>query len=507
MYIGIDLGTCNTLCAGLNTDGTPILIPDSVFKEYLHTPSIAQISGRQALAGAMAEMAEEVYPNRVGIRYFKRHFGDGSPMYLDADGREWFAETLAAMLLKKVRFDAELFGMDTVQGAVITVPAHFNDAQRRSVLEAAKLADLPLLGMLDEPVAAALYYGHQAAINDQLVLIYDIGGGTFDLTLLTRSGNTLHVLAKDGISNLGGKEFDEMIMDDMLQQCQKTLGTLPDLTAPMLSRLSRTAEKLKIASGEPGSAEWRYEWIGLGGNRMFEYAFSRQIFEEKLSAKMALTAEVLQRCLDGLGIAPDMLHKVILVGGGAKLPYVRQYLEAKIPALQGKVDQYEPMQAIAKGAALYASNLVNGTSSLELKSVSTYNIAIDLQQSNHQVTEAGHYDKLILKNTPLPVSGRRTVRFLSNGQDRLRLKLVQFWDEQGEAFDLGALTAGPFESSSTPLTFELSVENRINGTIGLKLLQNGQDVPIAFRREKSGRPYQFSEQKAILDNVVVNNVF
>lgn len=508
MYIGIDLGTCNTLCATLNLDGAPVIVPDGVFREYQHTPSIVILEGRQALAGAMAEMSEESQPGPPAIRYMKRSFGLGRPLYLDAEGREWFAETLAALLLRKVRFDAELQGMQTLKGAVITVPAHYNDAQRRSVLEAAKLADLPLLGILDEPVAAALHYGHQVNLQDHLVLIYDLGGGTFDLTLLTRSGNTLHVLAKDGISNLGGKEFDELLMDDILQQYRQVFGVLPDLSVPVLQRLSRLAEQLKITGAAPGAPEWRYQWVSLGGARMFEYAFGRTAFQQKLEPKMSQTDQVLRRCLEGLGVSPAMLHKVVLVGGGSKMPYVRQHLEARIPELKGKVEQYEPMQAIAKGAALHAANLGNGTGGLELKSVSTYHIALDNRQSNHSDSrQSAAYDKLILKNSPLPVAARRDIQFVSNGHDRLRLQLVQFWEENGEVFDLGALSAGPFEASATPINLELTLENRLNGTIGVKLRRNGVDVPVAFRRENSGKPYRFAEQKALVDGVVVNNVF
>jgi molecular chaperone DnaK (HSP70) len=508
MFIGIDLGTCNTLCATLSMDGAPVIVPDGIFRDYQHTPSMVIIDGPQILAGGMAEMSEESQPGPPAIRYMKRSFGQGRPLYIDTDGRDWYPETLAALLLKKVRFDAEIQGMQSVKGAVITVPAHYNDAQRKSVLEAAKLADLPLLGLLDEPVAAALHYGNQVNLMDQLVLVYDLGGGTFDLTLLTRSGNTLHVLAKDGISNLGGKEFDELLMDDILQQYKSVFGVVPEMTVPTMQRLSRMAENLKIGSATAGSADWRYQWVSLGGGRMFEYAFSRKSFEQKLETKMAQTTEVLGRCLEGLGITPAMLNKVVLVGGGSKLPLVRKYIENRIPALKDKVEQYEPMQAVAKGAALHAANLGNGTGGLELKSVSTYHIALDNRQSNHTDSKNNlHYDKLILKNSPLPVAARRNIQFVSNGFDRLRLQLVQFWEESGEIFELGSVNAGPFDASAAPLNFELMIENRINGTIGLKLLHNGSDVPIAFQRNNSGKQYLFEHQKKLIESVVVNNVF
>jgi molecular chaperone DnaK len=159
MNVGIDLGTTYSLIARMGHDGVPLLLPDQIEQELVHTPSVVYIANESAFVGRIVETLLEQDPGLKVIRFFKRQFGQPDPIFFDGQGTPWFAESAAALVLKKLRFDAESFCSESVQSAVITVPAHFNDLQRKAVIAAAAMADVPVLGLVEEPVAAALHYG------------------------------------------------------------------------------------------------------------------------------------------------------------------------------------------------------------------------------------------------------------------------------------------------------------------------------------------------------------
>ena len=247
MVLGIDLGTSNTVASTLSRDNSAALIPDAFNKQMHITPSVVLIEDRKAFAGMFAENLFETFPNRQMISFFKRNFGTQTPVFFDDFKNAWFSETVASLILRKIKYDAEIYLPDGFDQCVITVPAHYNDVQRKSVIDAAKLADIELSAIIEEPVAAALFYSSEGKkIDDEIILVYDFGGGTFDLTLITKTGNQLNVIAKDGVNKLGGKEFDEIVKNTIYENYQNTFKTTFPADKLTVNRMQKIAEQIKI---------------------------------------------------------------------------------------------------------------------------------------------------------------------------------------------------------------------------------------------------------------------
>lgn len=499
MILGIDLGTSNTLSATLSGDNYPTLITDLNTKEKI-TPSLIMIEQKKALVGDLAGLYLDLYPNKNIIRYYKRNFGTQKPVFFDEGGNSWFSETISAIMLKKLKFDAEMTQPETVEGCVITVPAHYNDVQRKSVLEAARLAELPLLALVDEPVAAALYFMKSSIKNDEILLIYDFGGGTFDLTLLTRSGNQIHVLAKDGISDLGGKEFDEVIAQKIMEQFRICFDTDFPMDMIHMNRLRKEAEEIKLGVCNSRSGYY-YKWLTFS-EFTFEFAIGINEFSY-LSKKLILeTQKVIDRCLRSVGMPFNMINKLVMVGGTSQIPFIKEYWVSQLEAGKQELVFYDPLHSVALGAAMYAGTLANKNGiamPLELKSVSTYNIAI----TKNDATDVK--DILIHKNTPLPVIAKRIISI--NAGQTISFRLTQFWDES-HLFPLGKIVLGPYSNSSNT-DIELSVENRSNGTIGLKVknINNDQQLKFNFEKERSEHEYVYEKQKSLVESIVINNLY
>jgi molecular chaperone DnaK (HSP70) len=207
MRVGIDLGTTYSLTARMDAEGRPALVPDATEPDAYHTPSVVHISGGAAFVGLVAEAMLEQDPKLQVVRFFKRQMGVPEPIYYDESGGAWYPEGISALVLKKLSFDVESLTHQPLEDVVITVPAHFNDPQRKSTLAAAALADISVLGLVEEPVAAALHYGVVSGLHDQVVLVYDFGGGTFDATAMSMDSRGVYVLAKTGITELGGRSW------------------------------------------------------------------------------------------------------------------------------------------------------------------------------------------------------------------------------------------------------------------------------------------------------------
>jgi len=224
MRVGIDLGTTYSLVSRMDAEGRPALVPDCAESDVFHTPSVVHLAQNAAFVGSMAEQLLEQDPTIQVIRFFKRLMGVPEPVCYDDNGAAWYPEGVSALLLKKLAFDVESMASQPMGEAVITVPAHFNDPQRKAVLAAATLADIEVMGLVEEPVAAALHYGVVGGVHDQVLLVYDFGGGTFDATAMSMDARGVYVLAKTGLTELGGKEIDEKVGAMILAQLQEGAG-------------------------------------------------------------------------------------------------------------------------------------------------------------------------------------------------------------------------------------------------------------------------------------------
>jgi molecular chaperone DnaK (HSP70) len=500
MILGIDLGTCNTLAATVTRDNHPVLITDATAKDT-STPSLLLIEDKMALVGNMAEQYMDLYPEKNFIRFYKRYFGTQDPVFFDAKGNSWFSETLAAMMLKKIRFDAEMALPESAESVVITVPAHYNDAQRKSVIEAARLADINLTALVEEPVAAALSYMNTHALQDEIIMVYDFGGGTFDLTLITSNGTQVHVLAKDGLSNMGGKEFDEIISNRILEEYHRCFAKDILQNVSTINKLRRVSENVKLGLCNSNSG-WYNKWISFAENT-FEFSMSLKEFEKKSEELIHTTQQVVNRCLRSVGISFKEVNKIVMVGGTSQIPFIKTYWQKQINPEKQELIYHDPFSSVALGAALYAGSLQQNAGikmPLELTSVSTYNIALRNKQDTNDTN-----DLLIYKNSPLPVQAKRVYQ-LAPGK-KLALSLLQYWDEK-DVFLLGELQIGPYANTEV-WALELAIENRANGTIGVKLKNtaNGKDLKFNFEKEHAKYEYDAVSQKKLLDDLIINNIY
>lgn len=503
MVLGIDLGTSNTVASTLSRDGSPVILPDAFNKDQQSTPSIALIEGRKAYVGKFAENLFEIFPNKSIISHFKRSFGTQDPVYFDDANQPWFSETLAALILRKVKYDAEMYMPDGFNNAVITVPAHYNDVQRKSVIEAARLADLNLSGILEEPVAAALCYGSTARnMDDEIILVYDFGGGTFDLTLITKAGNQLHVIAKDGVNKLGGKEFDELVSNQIKHTYSKLVGGEFPSDKLSLNRLNKISEQVKIDLSDMEAGRNISKWL-MFGRDAFECQFDHQQFSQAANDLVSKTDSAVTRCLRSLGMQLSDIHKFILIGGTSNSKMVYNYWSKKMGPHQELI-YHQPLSSVAKGAALYASSLGDmshggGMQPIDLKSVSTYNIGLQLEGQKN-------IDLAIHRNTPLPVVSKKMYRINPAVSQSFTANLCQFWDADTDLYQLGTIVVPQFNTLNEFL-LEVNIENRQNGTIGVKVrnADTQQDIRFEFIRKESGHKYDFQQQKSFLDAVYVNN--
>ncbi|QCR21558.1 Hsp70 family protein [Pontibacter sp. SGAir0037] len=506
MVLGIDLGTSNTVCASLSRDGSPVLIPDAYNKDLQTTPSIALIEGKKAYAGGFAENLYESLPDKQIISFFKRSFGTQDPVYFDDYNNPWFSETVASLILKKVKHDAELYLPDGFKQAVITVPAHYNDVQRKSVIEAARLADLELSAIVEEPVAAALFYGsYNKNIDEEIILIYDFGGGTFDLTLITKSGNQLNVIAKDGVNKLGGKEFDKLVHNAIEEGYEKAFKRPFPNDKLTTNRIQKIAENIKIELNDSEHPRDISKWIMVGRDA-FEATFYYTNYANQANELIAKTEAAVNRCLRSLGMQLKDINKIVLIGGTSSSKLVYNFWKQKVMPQQELI-YHQPLSSVAKGAALYAASFGNGSSAgsditpIDLKSVSTYNIGLMIANDpNRQI------DLLIHRNTPLPVSSKKVYKINPKQVDYIHFDLCQFWDPKEDVHQLGTIKVGPFATFGE-FYLEVAVENRLNGTIGIKVknADNGRDIKFEFIRKESNHKYDYQQQKALVDDVYLNN--
>ena len=502
MVLGIDLGTSNTVAATVSRDGAAVVIPDAGNKDLQSTPTKVLIDKNRAFAGQFAESLFELYPQKKLLSFFKRFFGTGMPVYTDEMNNPWFSEGLAALILRKVKHDAAVFIPDGFEQCVITVPAHYNDVQRKSVFEAARLAELDLSAIIDEPVAAALNYGSGVpAKSEELTLVYDFGGGTFDLTLITQNENHLHVIAKDGIDKLGGKEFDEIIASEVRSGYETAIGRSFPEDPLNQNRLQKLSEELKI---EISKEEVAYvsKWI-LAGKEAFECVVPAHEYRTKAEDLIRKTGAAVTRCLRSMGLQLQDIQNVILIGGTSNSHQVYQYWKELTKNTNTRVVYHQPLNGVAKGAALYAQSLATGSGnlfrSIELKSVSTYHIG--LRKPGETAI-----DLMIHRNSPLPVSAQRRFTVTPTGLPLFKMEVVQYWDE-GEMQVLGCIELDASFPVIEDFVLELQLENKANGTIGLKLRDaaNGKEIKFTFSRNRSQYQYNYQQQKNLLDNIIINN--
>ena len=509
MVAGIDLGTTYSLIATIKSDGKPILIRDKNFPSEYRTPTSVVIDNNKALVGMEAELFHEQSPNTPINKFFKRKFGDQNPFWIDTQNNNtpWKAASLAGLVLKKLRLDFEAALGIEMSGAVITIPAHFDAKQRKAVAFAAQIAEIELIDLLEEPAAAALHYGlFEPTEKDPIIFVYDFGGGTFDATVLTFSDKGAHVIAKEGDSNLGGKELDEVIMGHIYEQVTQSLGDQFNYTFSTAYQLRRQAEQIKIAFSNPHKQLLR-EQIYVGSQKL-EMVFRKSDFESDIQDAIQKTIHICKKCLQSANLPVDAIDHFLLVGGSSMLPLVKNMLIQEFSLPQEKFLIHQPLEAVVYGAALHAAQknerLSTSMGLMEFHNVSGFNIGIRTQ---NQETKAQEVDVLIRRNAPLPTTQKRIYYTSNNNQKYIRLEVVQFLDDQSDEEVIGELRIGPIPKPKINYPVEVQLTCKNDGRLQLKCYD-----PKTGRMEKAVFEYldeqtiSLLEQKKMLATISVNGM-
>ncbi len=412
--VGIDLGTTNSVVSVLE-GGDPVVIPNS--EGARTTPSVVAFSkSGEVLVGEVAKRQAITNPDRT-FRSIKRHMGEGNWKSDDVDGKIYTAQEISARTLMKLKRDAESYLGDTVTQAVITVPAYFDDAQRTATTEAGTIAGLEVLRIINEPTAAALAYGLEKGSEDETILVFDLGGGTFDVSVLEIGDGVFEVKSTHGDTSLGGDDWDQRIIDWLVDQFKAAHGV--DLSNDRMAaqRLQEAAEKAKIELSQVQQTQINLPFITAtaDGPLHLDESLSRAKFQE-------LTADLIERCrvpfeqaLKDAGVSKGELDHVILVGGSTRMPTVTDLVQD----LTGKEPNktVNPDEVVAVGAAVQAGVLRGDVKDVLLLDVTPLSLGIE--------TKGGVMTKLIERNTTIPTKRTEVFTTAEDSQPSVEIHVLQ----------------------------------------------------------------------------------
>lgn len=454
--VGIDLGTTNSVVSVLEA-GDPLVIPNAEGSRT--TPSVVAFSkAGEVLVGEVAKRQAITNPGRT-IRSVKRHMGTG--WTIDVDGKGYTAQEISARTLMKLKADAEAYLNDTVTQAVITVPAYFNDAERTATKEAGAIAGLEVLRIINEPTAAALAYGlEKEGSADETVLVFDLGGGTFDVSVLEIGDGVFEVKSTHGDVNLGGDDWDQAIIDWMVQSFKAAHGI--DLSKdPMAEqRLKEAAEKAKIelSSTQQTQINLPYITAGADGPLHLDETLSRAKFQD-------LTSDLLKRCqgpfeqaIKDAGLSKGEVDHVILVGGSTRMPAVSELVKE----MTGKDPNkgVNPDEVVAVGAAIQAGVLKGEVKDVLLLDVTPLSLGIE--------TKGGVTTRLIERNTTIPTRKTETFTTADDMQSQVEIHVLQGEREMAQynktlgKFQLVDLPPAPRGVPQIEVTFDIDANGIVH---------------------------------------------
>jgi molecular chaperone DnaK (HSP70) len=495
MKIGIDLGSSTTLTAFIGVEGAPILIPDAADQRRQATPSRVLLQGDRALIGHFAERLGRESASATIVSNFKRHFGTNQAL-ASFNGQPVYSEAVAALLLKKIRNDAEIYTGEAVDSCVITVPAHFHEQQRRSLVSAAEIADIDLIALLDEPIAAALNYTENHPLNDdEIIVIYDIGGGTFDLSVLTCANQQVHILAKSGLTNLGGFEFDQILQQRFRDDFAAAFGTKIKKNDVNDHRVSRVAEEIKYKLNGGGAA-WPTTDVYVDG-KFLHWTMDPQEYRQKADILLKKTEASLLKTLRGIGLELSDISRFVLIGGASRAAVVQDFWRQRLDTEKHALVDDQPLESVAKGAALYAHSFAKSQdgggfiSNMRMSSVTAYNIGIKEKQT-------GHFERLIDKNAALPASGAAIIGVHLGGNTGFSAQIFQYLDDADAMDPIGSVVVQPHHLAGKS-SLELTIKNNADGTLGVKVIdpQNRKVIPFMFEDSAAEGRDVLSQKKIV----------
>ena len=468
--IGIDLGTTNS-CVAVLEGGEPVVIANA--EGGRTTPSVVAFSKTgERMVGQVAKRQAVTNADRT-IASIKRYMGDN--YHVTIDGKNYTPQEISAMVLQKLKADAEAYLGQTVTEAVITVPAYFSDAQRQATKDAGKIAGLEVKRIINEPTAAALAYGLDKE-NEQKIMVYDLGGGTFDVSILEIGDGIVEVLATAGDTRLGGDDFDQRIMDYLVAEFKKAEGVDLSKDKVAMQRLKEAAEKAKIElSGMTTTAvNLPYITADSTGPKHLDVTLSRAKFNELTADLVERTLKPVRQAMSDAGLKASDLHKVLLVGGSTRIPAVQE----AVKNLTGKegFKGINPDECVAVGAAIQGGVLTGDVKDVVLLDVTPLSLGIE--------TMGGVFTRLIDRNTTIPTRKSQIFSTAADGQTSVEVHVLQGEREMAAYnktlgnFQLTGIAPAPRGVPQIEVTFDIDANGIVK--VSAKDLGTGKEQQISI---------------------------
>lgn len=500
--VGIDLGTTTSEIAYIK-NGRPEIIKNGYSSI---TPSVVGLDKNYNIIVGQSAKNQLVSASDRTVAEVKRKMGTGETVILG--GKKFTPTQISAEILKKLKSVAEDFFQESVEEAVITVPANFNDAQRQATKEAGEKAGFTVNQIINEPTAAALAYGIDNMSSEGKILVYDIGGGTFDVTVLEMIEGSLDVMASRGINRLGGKDFDEKIVDEILAAIKSEYSLDIEKDLPVkerinaLGRIKAEAEKAKISLSSSSVTDIQLPFLAQKDGEIinFEMEFSREKFGHLISDYINKTIEIVDEALNAAELTYEDIDIVLAVGGSSRTPAIVEKLKGIFGnKLKGGVN---PDEAVALGAAVQAGinkNEISGDDAIAIFDVCNHSLGVEIARKTDNGFMGGFFDRIILRDSHLPISRTEEYSPVDDYQEQIKLKIYQGEDNIAEnnvklgELEVTDIPANKSGEEKVSVTFKYNLNGMLEVTAKVK--STGRTVSTSINMLNYDAPKTRTEEK------------